>query len=246
MSDRFHVKPLLRTATFPQAAYVLALAKGAVRLLEIGPDGPPQEVDVPELPRDAWDPRGNHVVRARERNYVRQIDHALRGVLNGSDLPLILAATETIDARYRTVNTYPQLAEVRWPGNPEEATDAELAADARSLLDELYAAQLAGHAVGFDALRSQGRTATDISDLARLATIGAVDTLYVDIDASSPGTIDETTGAIDFENEADAESYGLLDEIARRVYRTGGRVLAVRSADVPGGGTAAATLRYVI
>jgi hypothetical protein len=36
----------------------------------------------------------------------------------------------------------------------------------------------------------------------------------------------------------------VVDEIARRVWRTGGTVLAVRREDVPGGGPAAAILRY--
>ena len=57
VSDRFHVKPLFRAVTFPQAAYILALAKGAVRLIEISADSPPEQVAVPEMPRDAWDPR---------------------------------------------------------------------------------------------------------------------------------------------------------------------------------------------
>ena len=34
VSDRFHLKPLLRSVTFPQAAFVLALAQGSVRLIE--------------------------------------------------------------------------------------------------------------------------------------------------------------------------------------------------------------------
>ena len=246
VSDRFHVKPLLRALTFPQAAYILALAKGSVRLIEVTPDSAPEQVTVPEMPRDVWDPRANKVFMARDRNYVRQIDHALRGVLNGSDLPLILAATETVAALYRTVNTYPQLVETRWPGNPEEATDAELAADARVILDDLYAAQLKETAELFELRSSQGRAATDISDIARLATFGAVDTVLVDIDVSVPGSIDDDSGAVHFADEADAASYGVLDEIARRVYLASGRVLAVRQADIPGGGPVAAILRYTV
>jgi hypothetical protein len=246
VSDRFHVKPLLRSVTFPQAAYILALAKGAVRLLEIGPGSPPEEVTVPEMPRDAWDPRSNKVFKSRDRNFVRQIDHALRGVLNGSDLPLILAATETVAALYRSVNSYPHLADTRWPGNPEEETDAELASDARAILDGVYASQLTETAALFETRSSQGRAATDISDIARLATLGAVDTLLVDIDASVPGTIDEGTGAVEFAGDAGATSYGVLDEIARRVYLTAGRVLAVRQDDIPGGGPVAAILRFVV
>ncbi|HTM76873.1 MAG TPA: hypothetical protein VL133_04525, partial [Devosia sp.] len=35
VSDRFHLKPLLRAVTFPHAAHVLALSENAVRLIEV-------------------------------------------------------------------------------------------------------------------------------------------------------------------------------------------------------------------
>jgi hypothetical protein len=244
VSDRFHVSPLMRAVTFPQAAHVLALSKGAVRLLEIGPDGTAQEIGVSDMPRDAWDPRSNKVFKARDRSYVRQIDHAIRSVLNHSDLPLIIAATEGIDALYRTVNTYPRLVDARWPGNPEELTDAELAANVRTILDEVYAAELDDLAKLFDTRNSQGRAATDVSDVARLATMGAVDTVLIDFEAVLPGTIDETSGAVTFADAPSADTYGILDEIARRVHLTGGRVLAVRSDDIPQQTPVAAILRY--
>ena len=53
VSDRFHVKPLLRSATFPQAGFVLALSQNAARLVEVSPDAPPVEVSVAGLPSDA-------------------------------------------------------------------------------------------------------------------------------------------------------------------------------------------------
>jgi hypothetical protein len=39
-------------------------------------------------------------------------------------------------------------------------------------------------------------------------------------------------------------NYGVVDEIARRVWLNGGRVLAVRCSDIPGKGSLAAILRY--
>ena len=48
VSDRFHVKPLLRAVTVPQVALVLALAQGSVRLIEVSPDVEPAEVRVPD------------------------------------------------------------------------------------------------------------------------------------------------------------------------------------------------------
>jgi hypothetical protein len=246
ISDRFHVSPLLRAVTFPHAAHVLALSKGAVRLLEIGPAGAPEELRVDDMPRDAWDPRSNKVFKARDRSYVRRVDHAVRSVLMDSDLPLIIAATEGIDALFRTVNTHPHLVDTRWPGNPEELTDAELADNVRSILDGVYAQELADLAALYDVRTSQGRTATDVSDVARLATIGAVDTVFVDFDAVLPGSIDETSGAVEFAESSSAASYGVIDEIARRVHLAGGRVLAVRADDMPKPSPVVAILRYTV
>lgn len=244
VSDRFHVKPLLRTATFPQAAFVLALAAGSVRLLHISADGPPEEITVADLPRDAWDSSGNHVFKVREGRYIRLVERALRPVLNGQSLPLILAATEGVAAAFRTVNTYPHLAAVRSAGNPETSSDADLATAARVILDEIYADEVEATRELFDLRRSQGRAATDVSEVARWATYGAVDTLFVDIDESLSGSIDEASGQVDLDSEDDATNYGVIDEIARRVYLAGGRILAVRADEVPGGGPTAAILRY--
>ena len=72
------------------------------------------------------------------------------------------------------------------------------------------------------------------------------DSVFVDIDEVVPGIVDEETGAVTFAEQDDAVTYGVVDEIARRVWRTGGRVLAVRRGDIPGGGSAAAILRYPV
>ncbi|MBJ7328844.1 MAG: hypothetical protein JHC95_03040 [Solirubrobacteraceae bacterium] len=245
VSDRFHVKPLLRAVTFPQAAWVLALAQGGSRLLEIGPSGPPEEVPVEGMPKDAWSAGGNKVHRAREGAYARKVDAALRGVLKGSELPLILAAAQPMAGLFRSANTYPHLVDEREHGNPEGTSDAELADAARAILDDVYADQLQELATLFDERRSQGRTATEVTDIARLATLGAVDTVIVDIDEAIPGLIDEA-GEVTFDEVDDAINYGVVDEIVRRVLLAGGRVLAVRADDIPEGGPASAILRYAL
>jgi hypothetical protein len=245
VSDRFHLKPLLRAVTFPHAAWILALSQGSVRLLEMGPTGTPEEVRVEGLPKDAWQSSGNKVHRAREAAYARKVDTALRPVLAGSTLPLILAASQPMAALYRSVNTYPNLVAEREHGNPDSSSDAELGEAARAILDGVYAEQLGALATEFDRRRSEGRTAVDVSDLARLATLGAVDTVLVDIDVTLPGSIDDS-GAITFDEADDAVNYGVIDEIARRVLLAGGNVLALRADDIPDGGPAAGILRYAI
>jgi hypothetical protein len=259
VSDRFHLKPLLRAVTFPQAAFVLALAQNSVRVLEVVPDLPASVVDVPDLPSDAASAAGMSSIKDRAprgrlqgsegqtvrlRQYARKIDQALRPLLNGVDVPLILAATEPLDGIYRSVNSYPALAPRSLAGNPEATADADLVAAARTLLDELYASELESIHALFQHRLAEGRALADIAETARAATYGAIDTVLVDIDEVVPGTVDEATGAVSFSAKDDAVDYGVVDEIARRVWLNGGRVLAVRSDDVPGSGSVAAILRY--
>jgi hypothetical protein len=261
VSDRFHVKPLLRSATFPQAAFVLALSQNAVRLVEVSPDAPPAEVRVPGMPADAASSVGKASIadrspdrriqgvegqKLRLRQYARRIDEALRPTLAGLDLPLILAATEPLDSIFRSVSTYPHLARVGIAGNPDEKTDGELADASRQVLDELYAGELGDLRALSEERVPQGRASDDLGAIARAATYGAVDTAFVDIDAAVSGFVDEADGALALDDSGDAANYGVVDEIARRVLLAGGRVLAVRREDIPGGGEAAAILRYPV
>ena len=180
------------------------------------------------------------------RQYARSIERALRPILTGEDLPLILAGTEPMDSIYRSVNSYPHLVGTSIPGNPEATTNQELAASARTVLDRLYTSQLAEIVELWELRTGQGRTRTDVADVARAATMGAVDMVLVDIDRVLPGTVDEDTGAVMFgpENDTSMASYGVVDEIARRVWLNSGRVLAVRQDDIPGPQGVAAILRY--
>jgi hypothetical protein len=258
VGDRFHVKPLLRAVTFPQAAFVLALAAGSARLVEVSRDGPSFAVHVPGLPTDAASAAGKASIadrspsarlqgsegqKVRLSQYARKVDQALRGVLTGLELPLILAATEPLESIYRSLNSYPHLVAAGLPGNPEAASDDDLAAAARTVLDEVYAGELSALRDLFDLRFSHGRASTDVATVARAATHGAVDTLLVDIDQKLPGRVDEDSGAVTLA-EDDAGSYGVVDELARRVLLAGGRVLAVRGPELPGGGSLAAILRY--
>ena len=260
VADRFYVKPLLRAVTFPQAGFVLALAAGSVRLVEVLQDGPSFTVPVPGLPADAAGAAGKASIadrspsarlqgsegqKVRLRQFARKVDHALRGVLTGLELPLILAAAEPLASIYRSLNSYPHLVETGLAGSPEGASDEQLAAAARTVLDAVYAGELSALHELFELRFSHGRASGDVATVARAATHGAVDKLLVDIDEKLPGRVDEETGAVTFA-EDDAASYGVVDEIARRVLLSGGRVLAVRGSDVPGGGPVAAILRHAL
>lgn len=261
VSDRFHLKPLLRAIAFPDEAFVLALSEKDVRLVEVFADLPAQEIAVPALPdsgadavkRDANDKRSRRTSdRSGEgeknvlRKYARQVDAALRPVLAGRDTPLVLAATEPLASIFRSLNTYPRLVDERISASPDRMTPAQLAAAARPILDRIYAQDLETFRTLFEDRKGQGRATSDISDAARAATYGAIEQLMFDIDEVIPGTVDEADGRVTFAKGDSARTYGIVDEIAGRALLTGARVLAVRKDDIPGRAHLAAILRYAV
>jgi hypothetical protein len=280
VSDRFHVKPLLRSVSFPQSCYVLALAQKSVRLIEVSPDLPSAVIDMEELPANAgravrgagetvWPnsprprmrasagPRGaggywpSGSIQTAEgqkgllRQFARKVDRALRPLLTGSGIPLVLAATKPLASIYRSVNTYALLVEDVIEGSPQAMTEAQLGDRARAILDRIYRDELVVWRDRFETRSNQGRASTDLAHAARAATIGAVDSMLADIDEVVPGRIGED-GAVAFAEQSNASTYDLIDEIATRVITTGGRVIGVRKADIPQLAALAVILRYPV
>lgn len=261
VSDRFHLKPLLRSVAFPHHAFVLAIGVGAVRLVEVSADLPPHTVAVPGLPRDfgAALGRRSHIEKdgdmrsgegtsesAMLTRYVRTVDQALRPTLKGETAPLIVAASEPLASIARSTLSYPHVAGQVIAGSPDDTADHLLADAARGILDEIYAEDIRQLGALLAERESQGRATTDIAHAARAATFGAVDTLIVDMDATVSGRVDDEDGTVTFDAQADAINYGVVDEIARRVLRAGGRVVAARRDDIPGKADLAAILRYPV
>ncbi len=261
VSDRFHLKPLLRAVSMPQHAFVLALAENEVRVVELLGDAPAQEIRLPDLPKDAASVAGTANVNSRSysgrlggsegqkhhlRQYCRKIDSALRGLLSGRSEPLILAATEPLLSTYRSINSYAHLAEPAIETSPVRIAAHELGSQARAIVDQLNAASIADFAALYARRETEGRATTQVAHAARAATFGAVDTLLVDMDVVVPGLVDEKTGEITFRDAGSADSYGVIDEIAGRVLANGGRVLSVRRSDIPEEAELAAILRFAM
>ncbi|MDP2357453.1 MAG: hypothetical protein Q8M31_15520 [Beijerinckiaceae bacterium] len=260
VSDRFHIKPLLRAIAFPQHAFVLALSENAVQLVEVFADSQPITVRIPDLPKSASDAVGRASVnnltqntrlanaegqKALLRQYARQVDAALRPVLSGRETPLILAATDPLGPIFRAVNTYPGLLAEGVATSPDRLSEGDLARAAREVLDGYYASEVDAAKALFQTRFGQRRATTDIDAAARAATHGAVEMLMIDIDQALAGTVDDSDGKVSRAAEG-AKTYDVIDEIASRAILAGAKVLGVRKADIPDEASLAAILRYPI
>lgn len=259
VSDRFHLNPLLRAITFPQSALILALSENAVRLVEVSSSLPARTVKIDALPKNAADSVGKSTLNkrgpsrriqgsegqnVRYAQYARRVDAALKPVVTGRNIPLILAATERLASVYRSICTDPNLLDGTIGGNPDQTTDAELADASRPLIDDHNQEVVNTFHTLFESRKAQNRSISDVSEVGKAATFGAVEWLLVDIDANIPGELDEVTGAVTI--ASDAKSYEVVNEIATRALANGAQVLAVRKTDIPEDKPLASILRFPI
>ena len=262
VADRFHLKPLIRSVSVEQHAFVLALAENEVRLVEVFSDMPALEVRVPNMPKDAASAVCTATVNTRShssgrqhgsegqkvylRKYCRMVDAALRPVLAGRHEPLIVAAAEPLLSIYNSVNTYPEFAARAIETSPVRVSEHDLAEAARPILAERHEKAIEAFRALYQERENEGRATSDVAMAARAATFGAVDTLVVDIDDVVIGRVDEESGEVSFADHESADSYGIVDEIAGRTLAMGGKVIGERRSDIPGGGSLAAVLRYKV
>jgi hypothetical protein len=215
-------------------------------------------VQVPNLPKNAQQAtrRPSFHVRAPRRRlqnlegekvllqkYVRQVEHTIYNALSQQNAPLVLAAAEPMASMFRSLNTYPRLADETIEGNPEQRTDAELEDAAIPILDRLYSRELKAVIALYDQLKPR-RATTDVSYAAHAATAGVVDQLLVDLDAVIPGLVSDLDGTVIYAASDDTETYSVVDEVARRALSTGARVLGARKEELPERAPLTAILRY--
>jgi hypothetical protein len=229
-----------------------------VRLVRAFVNLPPIEIKVAQLPKNAEQATRRPSVHVRAprghlqnlegqkfllHKYARKVDQALRGVLTGREIPLVLAAAEPLASIFRSINTYPRLVDDVIAGNPNLMTDPQIADAALPIMDHLYRDELKAVIALYEELKPR-RASADVSYVAHAATAGAVEQLLLDLDAVIPGVVSDIDGSVTYSTCDDAETYSIVDEVARRALCTGAQVLGARREELPGGAPLIAILRY--
>ena len=168
------------------------------------------------------------------RQFARNVDKALRPLLTGSGIPLVLAAAEPLASIYRSVNTYTHLVEATIEGSPEAMTEAELGERARASWMEFTAKSLRpGEAFSRLAPTRAGRPRTLLRRPGPRPSAQSTRCWWTSRSHSRP---DRRGRRHRFAEQANASNYDLVDEIATRVITTGGRSLAFGRPIFPGSG----------
>lgn len=267
VSDRFHVKPLMRMFTEDGRYFVLALNKNGIRLLECTrfgvrdlelPEGTPKRLAdllaIAGVERQVQARAGSgihgHGSRSGEDDkddlleFFRRVDKGVREVVKDDRAPLVLAGVDRQIALYREANTYPHLVEGGVTGSPEGKRADELRTEAWRVVEpDLSKARREAAGRYEDNVGSQ-RASNVLERVVPAACGGRVDQLFVAVGQQRWGKFDDQSQKVKVRDEPHAGDHDLLDLAAIQTLLHGGAVYAVEPAKVPGGRSLAAVFRY--
>ncbi|MCK0114126.1 hypothetical protein MWU75_18455 [Ornithinimicrobium sp. F0845] len=255
LSDHFDLGQLLRSVTYPHEAYALTLSANSWQLWHATADAriAPLELEG-DYPTDAADATNRETIRGRDKNrglvgdegkkalldkYAHRVAEAVTTELNRrrvrADTPFFLFAAEPLLSQF-TDRFDREVIQVQ--GAAERVGADQLDDQVRQGLDRHFAERVNTRMARIADTVSSGLVATDLVDISKAATRGLVDTLLFNFTVDVYGRIDEVSGAL--ERVADGErflpdgatAYDLLSQLAVRVLRQGGTVLAVRDDEV--------------
>ena len=265
VGDGFRLRPLLPLTAENGSFFVLSLSQNEVRLFEatrssIGEVAlGPGSASMAEALADEEHERqlqvrssgradaagrsmyhghgaGGEIDKQQLERYFRAVDGNLVTVLGESRHPLVLACVSYYAPIYRVVSRYPVIAEGCVEGSPEGRSPQELQAAAWPLVEPLLADARRDAEARLASVAGTDRSLDDPAAIADAARQGRVDTLFLGA-AEAPG---ERPGPHVIPPADD----DLLEGATRDTLRAGGVVFAEAPGELPGGGRAAALLRY--
>jgi hypothetical protein len=251
VTDRFHLKPLLRNAAQKRRFYLLVLSEEQIRFFEASELGI-SEPYIKGLPRNAaafLNPRteessvGEEEKQARLLELFQKVDKAVTGHLKDDDAPLILAGEEQLHPVYYDANTYPHLVKIGIGGNADKLTAKELLEKALPIIKPVFRRRREKALSIFHENIGTGLASNNFAKIFNAARNGRIATLFVPVGKQKWGRFDNQTNELEFNEEAKPGDKDLLCVASTRTLRSGGEVFVVLPEQMPNNSLIAAVLR---
>jgi hypothetical protein len=273
VDTRFGVKALLPALDEEGRCYVLALSENSARLVLASPDGA-AEVELPGAATTLNDymkledreqslqmhstgsPQSGNAAggfhgggswhdyeKAQLPGFVKSLGEALHSMLSPDGAPLVVATEQRLFAEAQRSFRYPGLVPDFVAGNFDDASPAQLAQLAWPLARPRFGGRDAKLARLSEVVGTPA-AATGLGAVVTAAARGQVDALFLDPQAEGWGSYDPGSFSAVVHPQRESGSVDLLEIAAAEVLRTSGSVHCLSEGEVPGGGSAAALLRW--
>lgn len=176
--------------------------------------------------------------------YFRQLDAGLHTLLKEEQAPLVLAGVEYLFPLYRSVNSYPHLAEQGIAGNPEELSPQVLHEKGWAIVQPGFLAVREKAAAEYRQWAATERASNQIGQIVPAAYSGQVAVLFVANTFQQPGTFDPEANTVSLHLEARPGDEDLANVAAIQTLLNRGTVYVVGPEEMPDHAPVAAVFRY--
>jgi hypothetical protein len=176
--------------------------------------------------------------------YFRQVDQSLHHLLRNANAPLVVAAVDYLHPIYAEANTYRYLLGEGVSGNPEDVQPDELRLKAWQLVEPKVQRARQEALERFQMLQGTGRTSAQITEIAREAARGRVDTLLLARQGVVWASVSADGESFELHETPEPGDEDLMDFAAIRTVTQGGDLYALDQHEMPTTDPAAAIFRY--
>lgn len=182
---------------------------------------------------------------AEIRRYYHRFDEALMEYFAGEDVPLILAGLEFLHPIYKEANTYSHLVNEGIYKDVEHMPVEDLHEMAWDIVKNQYQTDVQQALNVFHSLsENDGDTTEDLGAIVSAAYFKRINTLFLAKGAHMWGVFNPDENEVRIDEQQSADNKDLLNFAAIHSMINGGNVILLESDQMPGGGEAAAILRY--
>jgi hypothetical protein len=176
-------------------------------------------------------------------HFFRQIDRGVNEVLRGRSEPVVLAGVDYELSLYRSVNTYPNLAQESVQGAPNGLKAGEMHARALDAMAKCYRKKVDEVLAEYNH-KAGGGASNRLKDIVTAAHDGRVVTLLVSDSLESTGVFDPATHTVKARETGGSGDEDLINNAAVQTILHAGQVYVVQNGRMPNGAPLAAVFRF--
>ena len=273
VSDRFHIKPLIRYFQSSDRYHLLGLNRKQFTLYEgnrygfeevkLDPDIPRTIEDVlgdeqtePYLNPSAYGGAGGtpmfhgHGGRKDEidkdtERYFRYVDKfILDNYSNPMKIPLILVALDEHHGFFNNITNNSYLMKEGIKQDYKTLDMEQMREHAWEIIEPFYLEKTKKLIDRYNIQRARFTASDDLAEISRAALENRVEIILLEADRMITGKINKETGELKRENTNGSEFYNVLDELAKMLFKNKGEVIILPKERMPSTTGAAAIYRY--
>ena len=183
-------------------------------------------------------------VKTRILQYFLMVDDAVHSVVQGKQIPMVIAANDHLIAIYREANTYPKLLDAAIRKNPQSMSNPELHREAWNLVKPEFERIQREEYERFMTLSNTELASDDVTEIVSAAPHDRIETLFIARDTHVWGRYDSENFTAQLSDGRMDGDQDLLDFAAIQTYLHNGTVFVADPSEIPGNKPVSAIFRY--